>query len=315
MWVRVPPCPQIMALSKILVILGPTASGKSALAVKLARKFNGEIISADSRQVYKGLDIGTGKITKREMKGIPHYLLDVLSPKKVFTAEQFRVKANEVIDNILERGKLPIICGGTGFYIQAIVDNVKFPDVPPNKKLRLQLEKLSAEKLLHKLANLDPARAKNIDPHNKRRIIRAIEIATALGKVPPIKKMGYSIADHPRYNFLQIGIELPRDVLRKRIHDRLLARMKKGMVAEAQKLHTGGLPSKRMENLGLEYRYLARFLTGKISKSEMLRDLEKEIWHYARRQMTWFRGDKRIKWFAVSKTEKIESVVISFFRK
>ncbi len=294
-----------MPKPKILVILGPTASGKSALAVKLARKFGGEVVSADSRQVYKGLNIGTGKVTKREMRGVPHHMLDVLSPKKTFTVEQFKNEAFKKIDNILARGKLPIICGGTGFYIQAIVDNVQFPNVPPNQKLRRILDKFPAPVLLKRLQKLDPRRAREIDPDNKRRIIRAIEIATALSKVPRVKSS-------PRYQALQIGIDVPKDVLRKKIHDRLMARMKQGMVNEAKKLHAAGLSWKRMESLGLEYRYLARYLTGRISKEEMLTQLESEIWSYARRQMTWFRRDGRVRWVDVENNVGIEKVIKKF---
>src|SRR3989344_5030398 len=162
---------------KIIVILGPTASGKSNLAVELAKKFNGEIISADSRQLYKGMDIGTGKITKKEMCGIPHHLLDVVSPKTKFDVARYQKLAHKKIADILKRGKLPIVCGGTGLYIKAIVENPRYPDIPPDWKLRKKLEKLSAEKLFSMLKKLDRARAKTIDNENPHRLISAIEIA------------------------------------------------------------------------------------------------------------------------------------------
>ena len=281
-------------LPKILIILGQTATGKSALAVRLAKKFNGEIISADSRQVYRGLNIGTGKITKREMHGIPHHLLDVANPKSTYNVAKFKQDAYKAIEGILKRGKLPIICGGTGFYIQAIVDNTILPDVVANKKLRERLAKIPTEKLLVMLRELDSNRAAEIDPQNRVRIIRSIEIATALGKVP-------KISSNPIYDSILIGITLPDIELRKKIHIRLLARMKQGMAAEASKLHKNGLSWKRMNELGLEYRFLAAFLQGKSSKEEMLRTLEIEIWHFARRQKTWFKrnkkGNKKIAWF------------------
>jgi tRNA dimethylallyltransferase len=299
-----------MKRPKILVVLGPTASGKSDLAVKLAEKFNGEIISADSRQVYTGLNIGSGKISKQGMRGVPHHMLDVVSPKKVLTVEEFKEKAFVAIDDIISRGKLPIICGGSGFYIQAVVDNTTFPDVPANPKLREKLEELSAEKLIEKLEKLDPRRAKEIDPNNKRRVIRAIEIASALGKVPESK-------NEPKYTPFMVGIKTSPDILREKIHIRLLYRMKKGMVDEAKKLRQSGLSLKRMENLGLEYRYLARHISGKLSKEEMLVELENEIWKFARRQMTWFKRDKRIKWFDIKKTKTtaIEKTVKKFVGK
>ena len=160
--------------SKILVILGPTATGKSGLAVKLARKYKGEVISADSRQVYKDLDIGTGKITKKEMRGVPHHMLDIVSPKKVFTVSEWKEKTEKIIKNIISRGKLPIICGGTGFYIQSIVENVILPEVPPNKVLRKKLEKKGLAELQTILVKLDPRRFSNIDIKNPVRLIRDI---------------------------------------------------------------------------------------------------------------------------------------------
>jgi len=151
---------------KIIVILGTTATGKSSLAVKVAKKFNGEVISADSRQVYKGLNIGTGKITKKDMKGVPHHMLDVVSPKKVFSVSLFQKKTEKIIADIISRNKIPIICGGTGFYIQSIVEGVTLPKVPPNKALRKKLEKNTPQELFKILQKLDPRRAKNIDKKN-----------------------------------------------------------------------------------------------------------------------------------------------------
>jgi len=275
---------------KIIVILGPTASGKSALAVKIARKFNGEIISADSRQVYKGLNIGTGKITKKEMGGIPHHCMDIVSPKKIFTVVDFKKCAEKAIEKIFAQNKIPIIVGGTGLYIQAVVDNIVLPEVKPNWKLRKELEKKTTEEMFKMLKKLDPKRAKTIDAKNPRRLIRAIEIAEALGKVPNLE------VEPPSWKAIQIGIKLGDEKLKENINKRLMDRLKKGMVAEAQKLHSQGLSWKRMDELGLEYRYLAKFLKGEISKEEMIDKLKSEIWQYAKRQMTWFKRDKRIKW-------------------
>lgn len=274
---------------KILVILGPTASGKSDLAVALAKRFKGEIISADSRQVYKGLGIGAGKITKKEMSGIPHYLLDVASPKKVLTAGIYAKLAKKAIEKIIAKGKLPIICGGTGFYIEAALATHPLPEVPPNLALRKKLAKRSKEELLDLLRSLDPERARDIDIHNIPRLARAIEIATTLGKVPLRNK-------EESYEALKIGLSFPKEELAKRIKKRLLSRMKDGMVAEAKRLRKNRLSFKRMEDLGLEYRYLGRFLQGKISKEEMIAELYKEIVNYAKRQMTWFKRDKNIIW-------------------
>ena len=285
--------------SKILVILGPTATGKSGLAVKLARKYKGEVISADSRQVYKDLDIGTGKITKKEMRGVPHHMLDIVSPKKVFTVSEWKEKTEKIIKNIISRGKLPIICGGTGFYIQSIVENVILPEVPPNKVLRKKLEKKGLAELQTILVKLDPRRFSNIDIKNPVRLIRAIEIATALGRTPEIK-----MGENP-YKFLQIGLRLPDKELKKRIHVRLFSRIRAGMITEAKNLHKNGLSWKRMRELGLEYRYLADFMEKKITKENFIKKLETEIWHYAKRQMVWFKRDKRIKWFKPGEITRI----------
>lgn len=294
---------------KLLVILGPTATGKSALAVKLAQKYNGEIISADSRQVYTGLDIGTGKVTKKEMAGVPHHLLDVADPKKRFTVVDFQRIAREKIAEIFSRGHLPIICGGTGFYIEAVTDNVILPDVPPNENLRAGLRGKTAETLLSLLMKLDPARAKTVDQKNSRRIIRAIEIATSLGKVPKIKK-----SPSP-YDILKIGLNLPPEKLKEKIAARLRSRLKIGMLAEAKNLHAKGLSWKRMEELGLEYRYEAKYLKGEITKDEMTTRLNHEIWHFARRQMTWFRADNKIKWFKPNDQKAIEAIIKNFLKK
>ncbi len=281
---------------KIIVIVGPTASGKISYSIKLAKKIDGEIISADSRQVYKGLDIGTGKVTKKEMAGIPHHLLDVANPKKVFTVADFKRLANKKIAEIIKRGKTPMIVGGTGFYIQAIVDDLVLPEVPPNKKLRAKLKNLTTVELFRIIKRLDPVRAKNIDSKNPRRLIRAIEIAKALGKVPHQNFNVQNLGKQALYDFEIIGIKIKQEELNKKIHTRLLDRLKQGMIAEVRNLHNEGLSWKRMEELGLEYRYLARFLRNKISKQEMLEQLEREIIRYSKRQMTWFKRDKRIRW-------------------
>lgn len=274
---------------KIIVIVGPTASGKSDLAVNIAKERNGEIISADSRQVYKGLDIGSGKITKREMRGVPHFLLDVANPKKVFTVADFKKLGQKAIDDILSRGKTPIIVGGTGFYIDTLVFDLDLPEVPPNKILREKLEKKSIEDLFAELEKLDPERAEEIDSKNKVRLVRALEVVDALGKIPKSNRT-------EKYNVEWIGIDWPDEVLKERIHTRLLKRIKSGMIKEAENLHAKGLSYKRMEQFGLEYRYMARFLKGEISKEEMISELETKIRQYAKRQRTWFKRNKNIKW-------------------
>jgi tRNA dimethylallyltransferase len=276
----------------IIVIVGPTASGKSDLAISVARKLGGEIISADSRQVYKGLDIGTGKVTKKEQRLTKHYLLDVVSPKKVFTADDFKKQGTKALGQILKKKKLPIIVGGTGFYIDVLLNRAVAAPVPPNLRLRSQLERKSNEELYVQLEKLDPQRAKNIDAHNKRRLIRALEIIITTGQ--PVPKIG--ISESP-YAITWIGINPLRKNLDDNIRARLEKRLKQGMIGEVKKILKSGVSYQRLEDLGLEYRYIAKFLKGEITKEELLNQLYVEIRKYSKRQLTWFKKNKNIKWF------------------
>ncbi len=279
-------------MKKIIVILGQTATGKSDLAVKialrlrsgpLAQKSGGDIISADSRQVYKDLDIGTGKIIKKEMKGVPHYLLDVANPKYKFTVVEYQKQAIFAIAEILKRGKIPIICGGTGFYIDAITKGIVFPEVPPNMKLRKSLYSKSAIALFEYLKKIDPKRARSIDSKNKVRLVRAIEIVKALGKVP------YLAVKPPSYKFIKIGLYLPADKLKKTIEKRVKKMFKNGLLNEIKKLKKSGVSDKRLKELGFEY-------FNPTPEKVILETLK-----YAKRQMTWFKRDKEIRWFDASK--------------
>jgi len=297
---------------KVVVILGPTSSGKSEVAIKLAQKFNGEIISADSRQIYRGMNLGTGKVepdrtgeipkefAKNKLssrshpffsEGIRHHMIDIVSPKNEYSVAKYRKKTQKIIQDILERNKLPIICGGTGFWIKAITDDIDFPEVKPNKKLRVRLEKLNTDNLYKKLSKLDPERAKNIDKYNKVRLVRAIEICKKLGTVPKIKR------NVNTNDFLQIGLDLPKEKLHENIQKRLTTRFKKGMIKEVSDLHfETGVSWKKLEIFGLEYRYISKFLQGKLSEDEMKEKLFQESKAYAKRQITWFRKDSRILW-------------------
>lgn len=277
-------------MEKIIVIVGPTASGKSAYAVDLALQIGGEVISADSRQIYKKLDIGTGKVTKKEMRGVPHHMLDVVSPEKVFTAFDYVRLARPILDDCITRGKTPIICGGTGFYIDALLGRMSLSDVPMNPELREKLSSKTPQQLYAMVAKKDPVRAAKIDPHNPVRLVRALEIIKERGVVPPQNPS--PIPHHVEW----IGLDFNDETLRSRIHNRLLSRMKVGLVKEAKKLHAQGLSYKRMEQLGLEYRYLARFLQKKMTKEAMLQELENDIWDYARRQRSYWRRNEAIVW-------------------
>lgn len=297
-----------MKKDPLITVLGPTASGKSDIAVEIALAHSGEVVSADSRQVYRGMDIGSGKITEEEMREIPHHLLDVADPKERYTASQYKKDAENAISDIHARGNLPILCGGTGFYISSVVNDLEFPEVPPNEELRKVLEKKSTEELFEELQKKDPERAESIDRHNKVRLVRALEIVEHLGAVPTLEKR-----ESP-YDLLLIGLNPDRDTLREKIHIRLEQRLKEGMIEEVKELHQRGVSWSRLEELGLEYRYLALYLQDKLTFEEMQTRLESEINHYAKRQMTWFKRDERIRWFDPSKRKEILNTVRKFFR-
>ncbi len=288
----------MLNVGKLIVIVGPTASGKSDLGVWLAKKLNGEIISADSRQIYRGLDISTGKITKKEMQGIKHYMLNIADPKKQYSVAQYQKAVQKILKDIFRHKKLtpspyppvPILIGGTGHYIDAVAYHQNFPDVPPNKKLRSRLAKLDLKTLFQKLKQLDPGRAKTIEQKNKRRLIRALEVIAQTKKpISPLKQKS-------PYNILWLGITWPKQKLHRRINQRLEKRLQQGMIQEIKKLLTKGVSHKRLQKLGLEPRFISLYLQKKLTKSEMVAKLKTETHHYARRQMVWFKRNKNIHW-------------------
>lgn len=280
-------------MKELIVVAGPTASGKSDFAVELALKNNGEIISCDSRQVYKGLDIGTGKITKDEMKGVKHYMLDIYNIGEDVNVSDFATRAIEIIEDIFERGKVPILCGGTGQYIQAIIYEDTFAKVEPNKKLRDELENMSLEELNMRLEKSDKERLKNIDTKNKRRLVRAIEIAETIGKVPVLDKPKL------RYKTKIYLMEKTREELRKHIEARLTARLAIGMLEEGKivadfilrkfegKNDKNVLIEEKLKKLGIEYFYMNKYLKKEITEDEMKKEIINKSYQYAKRQMTW----------------------------
>lgn len=339
---------------KLIVIVGPTASGKSGLGIKLAKKFNGEIISADSRQVYRGMDIGTGKVRRDRTFPVPksktknqnakfrnyfysekirHHLIDVVSPKKQFTADDFKNLGQRTIDDIMSRNKVPIIVGGTGFYIDILLGRISIAEVPPNKKLRARFDKLTVEHLFKMLEKLDPRRAKTIERQNKRRLVRALEIVLTTGK--PVPRFTFHV---PSFKILWIGLKPVG--LEKRIKRRLDARLRQGMINEVANLHKNGVSWKRLDDFGLEYRYVARYLRQnskleilnpteipgfapepyptkqtqnskfqiiKLKQSEYYENLLREIIKYSKRQMTWFKINRDIHWINPSVDVKKEA--------
>jgi tRNA dimethylallyltransferase len=269
----------------LLVIMGATGTGKSAFAVALAKALHGEVVSADSRQVYRHLDIGTGKLTGREMQGIPHHLLGVTSFRQIYTVKQYQRDALRVINNIWRRGKLPILCGGTGLYIRAVVDGVVFPKVPPNQKLRARLEKKTPHELYRILARKDPRRAKEIDRKNPRRLIRALEIIEALGEVPAIRAKPIDAY------VLLLGLTLPKRELERHTRARIRLWLRRGLLKEVKRV-----PPERIQELGLVYQWAARLARGELSRAAFMDGLTQDLMKYAKRQETWFQKDKRIIW-------------------
>jgi tRNA dimethylallyltransferase len=288
---------------RLISIIGPTATGKSDLAVFLAEQFSGEVISADSRQVFKGLDIGSGKITKEDMHGIPHHLLDVEDVRNEFTVSHFAAAARDAIEDIQSRGKIPILCGGSGFWVDTVTRGLVIPEVPPNDDLRASLHTKSNEELYRLLLEKDPVRAATIDRHNPLRLVRALEIASALGPVPDKTYIA------PPYPVLTIGITAPKEGIDARIAKRLDARIQEGMIAEVKKLLDDGVPAKRLFALGLEYRHVSMYLEGKYETEKEMRDaLLMDIIHFAKRQMTWFKRHADIKWIGIKEFAKAKEI-------
>lgn len=270
-----------MEKQPVVFIVGPTASGKSALAVLTAKERDGEIISVDSRQVYRTLDIGTEKITKEEMDGIPHHLIDIRNPEDAYNAGDFVSDATRLIEDICSRGKLPILAGGTHFYFDALIHGL--PQVVPDEEFRAELEKYSDEELYTQVVAQDPDRAADLDPKNRRRLIRALEIIKTKGVVP---KRDY-VPETP-YDVEWIVVDLPREELRARIDIRLEQALERGLIEEVRQTRerVGDI---RLNELGLEYRVVGEFLRGERSEESILPALSSKLWHYARRQKAWLR--------------------------
>ncbi len=284
-------------LPKLIVIEGTNASGKSSLGVEMAARFNGEIVSADSRQVFRRLDLGSGKITPAEMNGIPHHLLDVRNPGEFFSMADFQHLAYEAIDGILSRGRVPFLVGGTGLYVDAVADGYNLSEKAPDLSLRARLETYETPELYEMLKQQVPDT--EIDPRNRHRVMRALERLEA-DDFHPVGKT-------PRYELLKLGVTWPRAILKQRIDERLEKRLEEGMVDEVRALLDEGVSEEFMVKLGLEYKYLTWYLTGKIGYEQMKEELGSAIKKFAKRQMTWFRRDPRIHWLDMSKDPAAEA--------
>lgn len=276
---------------KLIVIAGTNASGKSGLGVRLAERYSGEIVSADSRQVFRGLDLGSGKITPEEMRGVPHHLIDVCDAGDFFSMADFQKLAYAAIDDILARGKLPFLVGGTGLYVDSVADGYVLSNRMPDLAYRAELEKCTTEALYAQLKELVPDT--DVEPRNRNRVMRLLEKLHDGDDVIPAKS--------PRYETLRLGVTWERETLRRRIDERLDRRMAQGMVQEVRGLLDAGVSEEFLLKLGLEYKFITQYLTGQIgSEEEMKQLLGTAIKQFAKRQMTWFRRDASIHWLNMS---------------
>jgi tRNA dimethylallyltransferase len=267
--------------SPIIAVAGPTASGKTALAIKLAKERDGEIISVDSRQVYRTLDIGTEKISPEEMQGIPHHLIDIRDPKDSYSAGDFVADADRLIREIRLRGKTPVLAGGTHFYFDALLYGLPL-ETTPDVRLREELSLVDTEELIRRIREADPRRAMRLDPKNKRRLVRALEIIAAHGTVPEREK------ETARYDIEWHVLNPERDELRARMETRLIEALEKGLIGEVQRVQAY-VGDERLNELGLEYKIIGEYLRGERTYDSLLPTLSSRLWHYARRQKAWLR--------------------------
>ena len=279
-------------LPKVIAVIGTNASGKSDLGIKLAQKYSGEIISADSRQVYCGLDLGSGKITEAEMQGVPHYMIDIRKAGDFFSMADFQRMSYKIIDDILLRNKTPFIVGGTGLYVDSVLDGYLLSDKAPDLAYRLELEKLTTVQLYEMLLKFAPG--VTVDHNNRNRVMRMLERIHDGDNAEAGKSS--------RYNSLRLGVSWPKQVLDKRIDERLYKRIQQGMIDEVYGLMAKGVDPQFLISLGLEYRFITQYLLGMIeSQDEMICQLSRAIKKFAKRQMTWFKRNKSIVWLEMDK--------------
>lgn len=286
---------------KLLVIIGPTAVGKTRLSIEMAKRFNGEIISGDSMQIYRGMDIGTAKIKKHEMEGIPHHLIDILEPNESFSAAQFQRLVRDKITEIAAKGKLPIIAGGTGLYIQSVIYDYQFPDISGDQRVRQKLEQkakdIGPEALHQELMKVDPRRASEIHPKNVRRVIRALEIYHQSGKI----RMDYenTVKSDLIYQTAIVGLTMDRERLYERINLRVDKMVEEGLLEEVKTLYQRGLRDcQSIQAIG--YKEIYQYLDGEMTLEEAIEKLKQNSRRYAKRQLTWFRNKMEVKWFDIT---------------
>lgn len=300
--------------SPLIVITGPTAVGKTALSIELCQRFDGEVVSADSRQIYRSMDIGTAKPSPQELAAIPHHLIDIRNPDEVLSVAEYQTLAYAAIDDIHRRGKIPFLVGGTALYLNAVIKGLRIPDVPPNPQLRAELEAFAAaeghEALYERLKALDPATAATIDGRNVRRVVRALEIRLTTGK-PKSELEG---ADPPPYRILAIGLDLPRDLLYARVDARVEEMVAAGLIEETQRLLDAGYPPTLPALTSLGYREITAYLRGEMDLPSAIERIQIETHRFVRHQYSWFRRMETVQWYDASQpyTEIIESHLATF---
>lgn len=306
--------------NNLFVLIGPTAIGKTSISIKLAENMNGEIISADSMQIYKFMNVGTAKITNDEMKSIPHYMIDIIYPDEEFTVANFRDRANQLIIDINKRNKLPMVVGGTGLYINSLVYDLTFTKVAPNFDIRNRLESLEEKygsKYLHQeLEKIDSISAERINPNDKKRIIRALEIYEVTGRTMSEYNKDFR---KPREdnNLIMIGLNMERSILYDRINQRVDIMIQGGLIEEVKNLIAMGYNKELVSMQGIGYKEIISYLEGETKLDETIEMLKRNTRRYAKRQLTWFRRDNRIKWIDINKydsIEKISETIISYIK-
>lgn len=294
---------------KVVVLIGPTAVGKTKLSIELAKAFNGEIISGDSMQIYKGMDIGTAKITPEEMEGIPHHLIDIKEPHESFSVAEFQERVRKKITEITQRGKLPMIVGGTGLYIQSVIYDYQFSDAPSDEEFRRTLENRAEiegnEAIYEELQKVDPVGAETIHPNNLRRVVRALEVFHCTGKTMSQYQEGQT--PELMYDIAIIGLTMDREKLYERINKRVDIMMEQGLLEEVRELFQSGLKDcQSIQAIG--YKEIYEYLYGKISIVEAIEQLKQNSRRYAKRQLTWFRNKMDVEWFDMSDVTTIETL-------
>ena len=297
---------------KLIVITGPTAIGKTSISISLAKRLNGEIISADSMQIYKGMDIGTAKVTEAEMDGVPHHLIDFVYPDQQFTVADYKENATKIIQSLNKEGKLPIIAGGTGLYINSLVYELNFVDVPPDQDLRDKLENLAYEEgnraLLEKLEKIDPLAASKYTENDIQRIVRAIEITTLSGKT--YHEYGSNFrTPNDSYDLVMYCLNLDRQKLYERINQRVDIMLQLGLVNEVRGLMDKGYGKDLVSMKAIGYKEIMEYLEGNESYDDVVEKIKKLSRNYAKRQLTWFRRDNRINWVEVEEYGSKDAIV------